>query len=208
MITNSYYIQINLSDMIISIGEDDTKHILSSFLCPKNKDVEAFLKEKAIEFSKRGFAKTHLVFWQSADGSTKELIGYYALATKSFTLTKNFISNNVYKKLSQYGTYNHDLKKTIISAILIGQIGKNYNKGNDTLITGDELLKLALDKVKCIQNDVGGRYTYLECEDNEKLLNFYESNGFIPFGKRNLDADETNISGSYLIQLIKKIETG
>ena len=67
-------------------------------------------------------------------------------------------------------------------------------------------MKLALDKVKSIQNEIGGRYTYLECEDKPKLLEFYTSNGFTPFGKRMLDSDETDLSGSYLIQLLKKIK--
>ena len=100
--TNSYYIQINLNEVIKGIGEDETKRILSSFSCPLNHDVEMFLHDKAIEFSKRGFAKTHLVLWLSPDGLEKELVGYYALATKSFILTKDAIPKNLYKKLSQY----------------------------------------------------------------------------------------------------------
>lgn len=203
--TNSYYIQINLNEVIKGIGEDETKRILSSFSCPLNHDVEMFLHDKAIEFSKRGFAKTHLVFWLSPDGLEKELVGYYALATKSFILTKDAIPKNLYKKLSQYGTYNTDLRKTIIPALLIGQLGKNYDNGNDCLISGGELLQLALEKVQSIQNDAGVRYAYLECEDIPALVHFYEKHGFVQFGKRALDVDESNIKGSYLIQLLKKI---
>ena len=89
--------------------------------------------------------------------------------------------------------------------MLIGQLGKNYSSGNNTLISGDELLGLAIDKVRPIQNESGGRYTYLECEDTPKLIKFYEKNGFTQFGKRNLDCDETNINGTYLLQFIKKL---
>lgn len=202
---NTEYIQINLSDIIKAIGEDDTKSILSSFSCPMNKDVENFIKYKAIEFSKRDFSKTHLVFWATEDRTEKYLVGYYTIAPKFFSISKDDVSHGQYKKLSQYGEYDTHLKKCTISAILIGQLGKNFSDGNDTLITGDELLSLALEKVKSIQNEIGGRYTYLECEDNEKLLDFYKNNGFIPFGKRNLDSDETDINGAYLIQLLKKI---
>lgn len=124
---------------------------------PSNKDVETFLKNKAIEFSKRGFSQTHLVFWCT------------------------------------------------LSSILIGQLGKNYANGNDTLISGDELLAMALNKVKSIQFEMGGRYTYLECEDKKNLIDFYTSNGFVEFGKRNLDHDETDLSGKYLLQFLKKI---
>lgn len=201
---NSKHIQINLSEIIKAIGEDGAKSILSSFSSP-NKDVENFLKYKAIEFSKRDFSKTHLVFWSTLDEKEKYLVGYYTIAPKFISISKDIVSNSQYKKLSQYGEYDTYLKKCTISATLIGQLGKNYTDGNDTLITGDELLKLALDKVKSIQTEIGGRYTYLECEDTPFLLSFYERNGFSQFGKRQLDADETDINGSYLIQLLKKI---
>lgn len=199
------FIQMNLNDIIEGIGESQTKSILSSFSCPLNRDVEDFLHSKAIEFSKRGFAKTYLVFWTTADGAERELVEYYSIAPKTFAVSKDNISKNQYKKLHQYGKYDPIKKQTLIPAILIGQLGKNYADGNDTLINGDELLYLALEKVKSIQNDLGGRYTYLECEDKQKLIDFYENNGFIPFGRRDLDINETNINGAYLIQLLKKI---
>lgn len=191
--------------MLKGIGEDRTKKILSSFSCPLNKDVESFLKYKAIEFSKMGFARTHLVYWQSEDKSEKELIGYYSLATKSFTLSKDSVSNSIYKKISHFGTFEPNIGKCVVPAILIGQLGKNFTDGNDCLIRGDELLKLAIDRVANIQNDAGGKYTYLECEDVPFLNKFYTDNGFISFGKRSLDRDETDIRGSYLIQYLKRI---
>ena len=55
------YVLVNLRDMIEQLGEDKTKNILSNFSCPLNKDVDGFLKNKSIEFSKQGIARTHLV---------------------------------------------------------------------------------------------------------------------------------------------------
>ena len=204
-IPKSKYIQINLNDIIKGIGEDGTKRILSSFSCPLNKDVENFFKYKAIEFSKRDFAKTHLVFWCPEDPSQKELVGYYTIAPKSFFISKDVISKSLYKKVSQYGEYDPIQGKCSIPSILIGQLGKNYTAGNDGLINGDELLQMAQNKVRSIQSEMGGRYVYLECEDKDKLLNFYQRNGFSLFGKRSLDKDETDIEGSYLMQLLKKL---
>lgn len=64
--------------------------------------------------------------------------------------------------------------------------------------------KLACDKIKSIQDEIGGKVTYLECEDKPKLIEFYESNGFVNFGKRELDKDEKDdLSGQYLIQMLK-----
>lgn len=68
------------------------------------------------------------------------------------------------------------------------------------------LLKLACNKIKEIQNAIGGRYVFLECEDNEKLIEFYESNGFECFGKRNLEKDEREKNkGEYLLQMLKDL---
>ena len=202
---NRQYIQINLSDIIKGIGEEQTKKLLSYFSCPLNKDVGRFLREKAIEFSKRDFSKTYLVYWSNTDGRDKELVGYYTIAHKSIFVPKDNISKQLYKKISQFGEYDTFSKCQCLPAILIAQLGKNYTTGNDTLIKGSDLLYMALERIKNVQYEIGGRYTYLECEDKPKLINFYETNGFLKFGKRYLDKDEVDINGSYLIQLIKKI---
>ena len=71
------------------------------------------------------------------------------------------------------------------------------------MITYDLLLKFACDKVKEAQKILGGRMVYLECEDVPKLREFYESNGFVCFGKRNLDKDEKEKNtGEYLLQML------
>lgn len=57
-----------------------------------------------------------------------------------------------------------------------------------------------MEKIKKVQNEVGGRFVYLECEDKEQLRSFYERNNFKLFGKRTLDRDETDVSGNYLLQ--------
>lgn len=74
IIPKTHYIQINLSDLLEQLGEDEVKEILSSFSCPINADVENFLKERAVEFSKRQFSKTHLVFWETEDKKEKEFV--------------------------------------------------------------------------------------------------------------------------------------
>ena len=92
----------------------------------------------------------------------------------------------------------------MISAPLIGQLGKNFTNEYNKLIPGDVLLKLATDKVRAIQAVLGGKFVYLECEDKAPLLDFYGSNGFVTFGKRDLDRDERDLqAGQYLVQLLK-----
>lgn len=90
-----------------------------------------------------------------------------------------------------------------MSVPLLGQIGKNYKNKYNELITGDILLKLAIDKIKEAQYILGGRFIFLECEDKPKLREFYEENGFVCFGKRNLERDEREqIHGEYLLQML------
>lgn len=84
---------------------------------------------------------------------------------------------------------------------MIGQLGKNYKYKE--LITGDELLTMAVDMLRHVQSLVGGKFIYLECENNEKLIGFYIRNGFKVFGERSLDIDEQDFSGHVLIQLLK-----
>ncbi|MGN1317493.1 MAG: N-acetyltransferase [Lachnospirales bacterium] len=206
---NAKFIEINLNELLLNLGEDRTKNILSSFECPLNKDVERFLKEKAIEFSKQGISRTHLVYWYSNSdkwGEEKELVGYYAIAHRSLIIHKSAVSNGMWKKIIKHGKVDAKDGKCIFSALLIGQLGKNFANGNNYLIEGNELLELALNKIRAVQNEIGGKITYLECEDNEKLIEFYENNGFTSFGKRALDGDETDIKGEHLIQLLQYLK--
>lgn len=74
------------------------------------------------------------------------------------------------------------------------------------MITGDILLKLACDKIKEAQDILGGRFIFLECEDKDTLREFYESNGFVCFGKRNLEKDERDKNkGEYLLQMLSDL---
>lgn len=193
------YKVVNLNYIISELGEEKSKQILSNFCCPKNKDVEDFIKLKSIEFSKQGLAGIHLVF--SIIDDNLSLLGYFALSNKIISISSKSLSNTLKKRISKFATYDKETNTYILSSILIGQLGKNYNNGLNEYIKGDELLKIACDKVRETQMDVGGKIVYLECEENEYLMNFYKNNGFISFGKRKLDKDEIEtLKGSYLIQ--------
>lgn len=43
----------------------------------------------------------------------------------------------------------------------------------------------------------------LSARTKKKLIEFYTTNGFTPFGKRKKDRDEIGVDGDYLIQLLK-----
>ena len=44
------------------LGEEALHEILSEFSCEKNSDVERFLKEQSIEFTKKNQSVTYLVY--------------------------------------------------------------------------------------------------------------------------------------------------
>ncbi len=191
---------ISLKSMYEAIGEEETRKILDEFECPLNKDVEYFIKQKAIQFLKMGISRTFLV--SSTYKGKNVIVGYFALTNKITKIKKSILSNSIKKRISRFSEEIVDRYYTV-SLPLIGQLGKNYKNNYNTLIAGDDLLKLACDKVKEAQDILGGKFAFVECEDKEKLKNFYESNGFVCFGKRNLEKDEKEQnSGNYLLQML------
>ena len=194
--------QSNLRDLLAELGEERTSEILSAFECPLNPDVQSFLREKAILFSKHGYASTYLVF-ASYQGSVV-LIGYYALAMKAVVIKGSLLSSQWRGRLRRFAFYDSDLKQFTLSLQLIGQLGKNYAHHYDRLISGDDLLGIACETVREIQLMSSGKMVYLECEDVLPLTSFYERNGFFRFANRNLDGDERDLSQTpYLVQMIK-----
>lgn len=195
----------NLLDMVEELGEERVNEILANF-SSLNKDVETFLLERALIFAKQGISQTHLVI-----ASYKEkpvIVGYFTLASKEFVYKKNGqnkLSNNICKRIKRFGQIDPYCCSVRINAPLIGQIGKNYFQEEYTkLITGDELLTIACDKIMEAQRILGGRIVYLECEKLDCLINFYNQNGFVKFGERKLEKSEESLfEGRTLVQMLK-----
>jgi len=193
------YTIIPLKELIEEIGEEATEAILSNFTCPSNTDVEYFLRKKAILFSRQGLSMTHLIF--ASYNNKNSLIAYFTLAPKTISLDGEKLSNKMRTRIKRFSPRKNNTYT--IPSILIAQIGKNFTDELDKLIVGDDLMGLALDTVHLAQSIIGGKITFLECEDVKKLKSFYERNGFILAGKRLLDGDETDIRESYLLQYIR-----
>ena len=196
------YQEVNLKQLIETVGEDRVKAILSDFSCPQNLDVEMFIRQKAITFAQQSVASTHLVF--ASYQSTPVFIGFYTIAIKQFTVKKSLLARRLRDRLKKFASYNSELDRYDIPAPLIGQLAKNFSHGYNSLITGDELLKMACDRVRIAQMIIGGKIVYLECENKPALIEFYKRNGFIAFSERPLDRDETSLmSGRTMIQMLR-----
>ena len=179
------------------LGEDELRQILSEFSCPMNPDVERFLKYSSIEFTKKNQSVTYLVF-SVADG---KLLGYFTLALKPLTVRGETVSNTVKRKLLRVSELDKKSDTYTMSAYLIAQLGKNYSEKDGKMITGAELLGLAWDKIKATQYMFGGMVTFLEAENEEKLLSFYRESRFSQFDTRQTisDTDEAH----ELVQLLR-----
>lgn len=179
---------------------EKVQRLLSSFSSKYDVDIEHFLKERAIDFSNRGIARTHLVM-QPTDGAPL-LLGYFTLTNKILTVPRNAISKSVEKRLARFGPLDNDSNSYSVPMPLIAQLGKNYADGLNAKIDGGDLMSVALKKISAIQYDLSGKYTYIECVDTPKLIEFYERNDFrrIDSGTPETIYDTTN---PYLVQMLK-----
>ena len=172
--------------------------IFSSFSCKKNSDVEKFLQQRSMEFTKKNQSVTYLVL--SPD--QKNIAGYFTIAIKPVTINADKFSNTVRKKIARVSERDTQGTNYSLSAYLIAQLGKNDIAAASNLITGKQLLELAIEKIRELQYMAGGMVVFLEAENNEKLMDFYETkNRFKRFDTREAQAGTE--AAHTLVQLLK-----
>lgn len=158
--TQKKYICVNIRDFFQpedtdGIRKEDLNAIISSFSCSINTDVEAFLKNNAVTFTKKQQSVTYLIF----SPENMFLVGYFSITIKPVTVSVIIISSSTKRKLTRLSGFN---EKTNNSTIAV----------------------------------------YLECEEREPLLNFYqEQNGFRLFGTRITENTDTKAKNK-LLQLM------
>ena len=168
------YMTVSIRDYLVD--ENLLCGIFETFSCPKNKDIEDFLKEKSIDFEKKHFGRTYLVIDEH-----RNLAGYFTLALKAMNLDKS-VSNRLRKLVSGYSN------KPDSAIYLIGQLGKNYANPYVKQFSGDSLINIAVDYINEAQDIVGGRAILVECENRKLLMEFYERCGFQQLSKQTGDA--------------------
>ena len=169
------------------LGIADAQKLIETFRCPINPNVEKFLLQNAVDFSKKKQSVTHLVCNDQA-----ELLGYFSLAVKPMVFPAKRMSNTSKRKIERIGRYDLKTDSYTISAYLLAQLGKNYGIEPSKRIDGDDLLGWVFAIVRDVQAKVGGVVMFLECENNEQLKKFYETNGFSYFDTRRTNYTEGN----------------
>lgn len=167
------YSQVSLSELLNSVGEEETSNILADFSCPNNPDVESFLKKLAIKYDRSNISRTHLIFSEMA-GKTM-LAGYFTLASKTFRLEKDVSKAKRKEIIIHSQLFNNPLP-----AMLLGQFGKNASENalGGISITGSSLMQFAFSTMKNIYDLHGFSLIYLECLDIPFIREFYENHGF------------------------------
>lgn len=187
------YSILNILDMVDAIGEDAVQQYLSDFSCSyhngeNNEEVEHFLDKNALEFAKRKMSITYLVLDDESAVS-----GVFTLTHKPVVVKNECLSKTARKKMDKHARYEPAIDAYNVSAFLIAQFSKNYVLPADRRISGDALMNCTLNKICDIQREIGGGIVFLECEDHEKLLDFYcrDPNMFLPFSERYSENDRT-----------------
>ena len=173
------YRTVKLYDLIkAEVGKEKIENILADFSCPLNSDVETFMKRKAYDFERVGLSRTYLVY--AVVENVPLLCGIYSLSPGVIQLDDKLTKTDKKKLLGTTYPVGKNIK-----TLLIGQLSKNYNNGNDQYITGEILLELAFDRIR--KNDVCSPSTvvHIDCKDILPLRRFYERHGFTCFHKND-----------------------
>lgn len=189
------YTVVNILDMLEAIGEESLYAILSDFSCPVNKEIEKFVRHNAVEFAKKKMSITY--FLMDYNG---EIAAIFTLTHKAVEIGNAKISSTMRKKLARYAQRDENTNSYTISAFLIAQFGKNYGFKGNMELSGNFLMDNVFAILERVQRDIGGGIVYLECEEQPKLLEFYQNdkNRFKIFGERYSVIDQTKY-----IQLLK-----
>ncbi len=157
---------------------------MQEFSCPRNLDVENFLKQdnKAIRFEETDNARTYLIL----DEESGDILAYFSMSFKELLLSDKKLSKTTIKQMD--GITKNAEK---IRAFLIGQIGKNSSV-EDNPIELQHILDEIYEVIAAARALIGGRIIMLECDNNLSLISYYEKHGF-----RLIDTDEPGYRTMY-----------
>ena len=172
---------VNILDLIDLMGEEKLRKVLSEFSCPKNLEIENFVRNNAVDFAKKKISITHIAM----DENSKP-VAFFTLTHKAVKIQDDVLSSTQRRKLRRYAQLDEATNSYMTSAFLVAQLGKNYVTGENMDFNGNDIMDDAMDILTAVQHDVGGGVAYLECEDKPQLLKFYQNdnNGFRVFGER------------------------
>ena len=76
---------------------------------------------------------------------------------------------------------------------------EQFFRENSKSISGSELMDIALDKIRDILHSTSGKAVFLECEQSEKIIDFYTRHNFQPLGNTVFSKDNKELTQLYMI---------
>ena len=193
MPTKSNFEVVCLADFLETSEDEEFFKNMSLTFSSINKDVERFLKEKAVQSTKLGTSSTYILIYK---GQSPQILGYFTLASKILSLKQANLSKSSEKVIKRFGYYDDNSAAYHLPSILIAQLGRNFNENSHT-ISGTDLMAIALRYVKDILRRTSGKTVFLECEKKQKLVDFYADNGFTALDNEVLSKDSKELMQMY-----------
>ena len=78
-------------------GENMLRQVFSTFSCEKNADVERFLLQQSIEFTRKNQSVTYIVITPDQG----RIVGYFTITIKPIIINADSFSNTVKKKIAR-----------------------------------------------------------------------------------------------------------
>lgn len=145
---------------------------MQRFSCARNKEVEGFLHNNATRFEKDHIGRTYFV----VNADSNDDISIHAYFTLTFREIELKDGNDVPKtQVQKMDGINKNAKS--IKAYLIGQLARNHEI-TPKMVNLSLILQHVYDVLRDAQRLVGGRVVFLECDDNQKIVDQYKENGF------------------------------
>lgn len=146
---------------------------MTGFECKLDSDIEEFIRTKAIPYEKAHKCRTYLFLGSDFFRVPRPMIIAYLSIALSNTKLNPDVSNTMKKRMD--GIFKNDEAP----CYLIGQIAKNDRYPGE--IDGRDLIECAIKIIRIGHKAVGGRFIRVDIKNNEKLIRFYEENGFNRF---------------------------
>jgi len=173
------YLVFALKDMLDQGTEQE--NIINSFKkfsCQKEKDLENFLVNKAIEWENIDYGRTYLMI----DGERDRIAGFFTISLKSVDLGN--LPGKRRRKLLKSTPGRDGLKS--YPAFLIGQIGR-CDKYSSEDLPGKIILSECYSAFKNVHNIIGGNIIVLQCREY-MYEKFYKEHEFAKL-EDNIDSD-------------------
>ncbi|MDR0501580.1 MAG: hypothetical protein LBG97_10145 [Coriobacteriales bacterium] len=147
------------------------EQMLGEFFCERDKDIETFLHNKAVDYELSGISRTYLYIVSNQKSDIVDVAAYFSIALTSINLAD--ASSNRRSKI--LGKTPGSGFKDDFGGVLIAQLGRN-----DAFVTsevnGERIIadcELTIEKGR---KWLGGRVAYLDCK--KALVGYYERFGY------------------------------